>query len=92
MDSKNTKELLVAFLSISALLAEKFKDGVQFADFAEIAGKIAADEELKAKIEAAYKDIELVGGEVKDLQLGEIVELITAAIPEVQKLIVALRK
>ena len=89
---KETKEVLVGFLALASLLAESFKDGVQVADFAVIMANIAANPELKAKFEAAYADIELVKNEVADISVAEGVELVAAALPELQKLLVAIKK
>lgn len=92
MGNKEVKELVIAFLSIASVMAEEFKDGVQVADFASIMAKVSANEELKAKIEAAYKDIELVKSEVSDLSVAEGLDLVAAAIPEIKNLIVAVKK
>lgn len=88
---KETKEVMVGFLVIASLMAKHFKDGVQVADFAQIMAKVAADEELKAKIEAAYKDVELVKAEVSDLSMAEGFELVSAALPELMKLVEAIK-
>lgn len=89
---KETKELVVGFLAISALLAKQFKDGVDVADFAQIMAQVAANDELKQKIEAAYKDIELVKSEVADFSVAEGFELVSAALPELMNLIEAVKK
>lgn len=89
---KNTKEVVVGFLAIATMLAESFKDGVQVADFAVIMAKIAADAELKAKLESAYADIELVKNEVADISLFEGLEIVEACVPEIKKLMVAVKK
>lgn len=89
---KNTKEVVVGFLAIATMLAESFKDGVQVADFAVIMAKIAADADLKAKLEAAYADIELVKNEVADISLVEGLEIVEACVPEIKKLMVAVKK
>jgi hypothetical protein len=88
---KETKEVVLGFLAIASLMAKHFKDGVQVADFAQIMAKVAADEELKSKIEAAYKDVELVKSEVVDLSLAEGIELVSSALPEVLKLVEAVK-
>ena len=89
---KDSKELVIGLLAIAALLAEKLKDGVQVADIGEIVAKIAADEVLKAKIEAAYVDIEKVPSEVQAATVSEVVEILAAALPEVLNLINAVKK
>lgn len=89
---KNTKELAIALVAISALLAENFKDGVQTADIGAIVAKITSDETLKAKLVAAYADIELVKEETKDVSAAEVLEVIAALVPEIQALLQAIKK
>lgn len=89
---KNTKELAVGFIALSAVLAESFKDGVQMADLAQIFAKIQAEPELQAKLVAAYADIELVKEELKDVSAVEVVEVVSAALPEIMKLLQAIKK
>jgi len=89
---KETKELAVGLVAIAALLASTFKDGVQVADIGTILAKIEADEALKAKLVAAYADIELVKEETKDVTPGEVLEVIAALVPEIQALLVAIKK
>jgi hypothetical protein len=89
---KQSKELVVGFIALSALLAESFKDGVQVADLAAIFAKIQADQELQAKLIAAYQDIELVKEELKDVSAVEVVEVLSAALPEIMKLLQAVKK
>jgi hypothetical protein len=89
---KQSKELVVGFIALSALLAESFKDGVQVADLAAIFAKIQADQELQAKLVAAYQDIELVKEEMKDVSAVEVVEVLAAALPEIMKLLQAVKK
>lgn len=84
---KETKEVMIAFLKIAALLAVNFKDGVQAGDMVTIFQKIASDDVLKEALQSAYSDIEKVPSEVKDLQISEVIELLVCALPEVQALI-----
>lgn len=89
-DVKNTKEVMIAFLKISVLLAESFKDGIQASDFIQIANKIYQSEELKKALFDAYNDIEKLPAEIKDIKAGEAVELLAAATPELANLIKAI--
>lgn len=89
-DVKNTKEMMLAFLKIAALLAANFKDGLQAADFVFVAQKIFQDEELKFALLSAYNDAGKIPAEVKDLSASEAIELLVAATPELTKLIKAL--
>jgi len=89
---ENTKQALEAIFALLFVMIPKFHDGVQLQDFVELAAKISADEELKAKLLAAYNDIELVPKEVSDLQISEIVELVSLVVQKVPALLEALRK
>lgn len=89
-DIKETKEVMVAFLKIAALLAVNFKDGVQAGDMVTIFQKIASDDVLKEALQNAYADIEKVPSEVKDLQVAEVIELLACALPELKDLIKAI--
>lgn len=89
---KETKELAVGLVAIAALLASTFKDGVQVADIGAILAKIEADEALKAKLVAAYADIELVKEETKEVTPAEVLEVVAALVPEIQALLVAIKK
>lgn len=89
---KETKELAVGLVAIAAVLAESFKDGVQVADIGAILAKIGSDEVLKAKLVAAYQDIELVKTETKDVSTVEVLEVVGALLPEIEKLLLAIKK
>ena len=84
---KETKEVLIALMQLSAILAESFKDGVQAHDFAEIIVKFQANPELQAKFMAAYSDINKIPSEVKDIDVAEGIDLVIALLPEIKNLI-----
>ena len=88
---KETKEVVVAAVSLAAVLAAAFKDGVQAEDFAVVFAKIQGDEALKAKLLDAYNGADKVPSEAKDLSLAESLEILVAVIPEIKKLIEAVR-
>ena len=54
--------------------------------------KIMADAVLKEAIMKAYEDYNLVGDEAKDLDTAEVIELLMAALPELQALLAELKK
>lgn len=89
---KETKEVLVAVLKVAPVLVKQFKDGAQVQDVAELYMKITADAVLKEAIMKAYEDYKLVGDEVKDLDTAEVIELLMAALPELQALLAELKK
>lgn len=89
--TKELKEALVGLLKLTAILGASFKDGVQVADFGVIMAKLQ-EPGVKAALEAAYQDVEKVPSEVSDLQLSEVLELLPVVIPEIVKVIEALKK
>jgi hypothetical protein len=89
---ENLKQVLDAFFDLLIVLIPKFHDGVQAQDFLEIAAKITSDQELQTKIVKAYNDVELVPKEVGDLQVSEILELISFIVAKAPALLAALRK
>ena len=89
---QDIKDVLVGLLAISALLAEEFKDGVQASDIADIIVKIQGNEELKQKIILAYNEIDKVPSDLKSLTLAEGLEIVAFAIPEIVKLVGAIKK
>ena len=91
-DIKNTKEALVAFLDLLPVLIAKFHDGLQVQDFVELAAKISADEELKAKLLAAYNDAEKIPAEVGDLDIAETLEIVSLVVTKVPAILAALKK
>lgn len=90
--AKEIKEVLVAVLKVAPVLVKQFKDGVQVQDAAELYMKIMADAVLKEAIMKAYEDYNLVGDEAKDLDTAEVIELLMAALPELQALLAELKK
>lgn len=76
-DIKETKELLIGVNELSLLLVKNLKDGLQVGkDVAAIFTELLSNDDLKAKLEAAYQGVDKVKGEVKDLTLTEGLELV----------------
>jgi len=88
---KNTKEAVVGFIAIAALLAHAFKDGVQAADAMGIWMKVQSNPELMMKLTAAYSEIDQIGSELSDISVEEVLEVVAAAIPEIRNLIAAVK-
>lgn len=89
---KETKEVAVGLVALLSVLAEAFKDGVQAGDFVTIVAKIQGDAELSAKLLAAYNDVDLVKDEVKEVSAEEVLEVLAAIVPEIKKLLLAIKK
>jgi hypothetical protein len=88
---KETKEALVGFIKLAAMLATEFKDGVQATDIAPIVVKMQS-EPLKSALLDAYNGIEEVPSELKDVSLGEALSLVPELIDAVGELVKAVKK
>ncbi len=89
--NKETKEALIGVIALSALLAKKFKDGVQFKDFTEMYSEIKDDPEFVAKMKEAYEGIGAVPDEVRDFDLEETFDLLIDILPEIKNLVGAFK-
>ena len=89
--NKETKEMIVALMRISAELAKIFKDGLQATDAIQIFEVMQKDEELKKLLVLAYNDANLIDDEIKDLDFAEGVDLIAATIAEIPALYKAIK-
>ena len=82
-----TKEALHGILVVGALLAKQAKDGLKLDDAAALVDKFVNDEAFKLAVTNAVNGIEKVPAEVKDLDVMEAVELVTACAPDILKII-----
>ena len=89
---EETKEALVAFNEVSVFCAHHFKNGVQVADFSELYSEIIANPDFKAKMLAAYENYNLIPSELKDLDLGEGLELAKLQVEYIEKFVDAFQK
>lgn len=88
---KETKEAVVGLLKLTAVLAKLFKDGVQATDAAALLAEYQSNPELKSALEEAYKGVQEIPAEVKDLHIAEGVELAMAAMKEIPAVVAALK-
>jgi len=88
---ENLQEVLLAFMKLSVLMAESFKDGVQVADMPVLLAKMQ-EPQMKSLLLKAYEDIEKVPAEAKDIKLDEFIALFLVLLPEVKELIKAVSK
>lgn len=89
---QETKEGLLAVLALALILTKQFKDGAQVTDASELYEKIFKNEEVKAKMLAAYEGYDKIPEEVKDIDYKEAIELLMVASPEVIKIVEALKE
>lgn len=93
MEIKETKEAIIGANELALLLITRLKDGLQLVeDISAIIGKLMSDAEFQAKMQAAYENIQAIPEEIKDLQIGEIVELVGIQVSYVPKIVDALKK
>ena len=90
---KETKEVLVGLNEVALVLCERLKDGLQIgSDVSAVVEKVLGDADFRAKVVAAAEGIAAVPSEIKDLAIGEIIELATVQIGYVPKIVDALKK
>lgn len=88
---KETKEAVIGILVLGKIIAEVLKDGPQIADAVTLFAKLQ-EPEIKAKVDAALADINLVKGEVEKAKIGDYLELIAGILPELKSIIEAVQK
>lgn len=82
---KETKEAIIGFNEVSLVMVKILKDGVQFEDALAFYNKVLKNDELKVKIIAAYENYQAIPVEVKDIDMGEGLELLDAQIDYLPK-------
>lgn len=80
---KETAELLRAMLRLASYLVLKFKDGVQWSDVTDFLEKMKTDEEFKKVFADALDKADQMPAEIKDIDVGEGIELGAIAVEEV---------
>lgn len=88
-DIEQTKELIVAIVSIVAVAIKYFGDGIQVTDFANAATELLTDKDVREKILRAFDGLSEIPQELRDLDIAEIIELLVTAVKESGKIIVA---
>lgn len=83
---KETKEAIIALALLGKLVADRVKDGVQLDDAVAIGEALLIDGEFKQKIEAGYKDANLIASEFKDFSLVKAMDLATV-LPELAAIV-----
>lgn len=86
-----TMEAIAGVNELALALIPILKDGVQVADAVALFDKLKNDTAFKEKLEAAYRDINKVPAEVKDIDFGEGMELVMLQASYVPKIIAALK-
>lgn len=89
---KESKEAMIGFIKIAALMASVFKDGIQATDFVQIIAKIESDPILKQQLFDAYNGIDQVPGEISDLSLAEGLSIVPELFEALKELFSAINK
>jgi predicted signal transduction protein with EAL and GGDEF domain len=93
MDIKETKEALIGINEFSLLLAKNLKDGFQLVpDATALVTELLAKPELKDALVEAAKGIQAVPAEIKDIDLGEGIELVRIQASYIPKFLEAIKK
>lgn len=87
-----TKEVLVAGNEIGLFVVSRLKDGVGVDDALAAYQKLTQDAAFKKIVMDAHDGLSAVGGEIKDLDIGEGLELIILQAGYVPKFVEALKK
>jgi hypothetical protein len=89
---KETKELLVALGDLGVVVAKAVKGGGQMTEISgRIAAAIVANPGLIAEVKAAADGIAQIPNEIRDLSLGEILELCETSLVTTRKALEALQ-
>jgi len=89
---KETTEVLVGINELALALCKVFADGFQASDFAEIMQVLTANEEVKEKMLEAVKGVTAIGGEIKDIDLQEGLQLAGVQLSYIPKIVSAFTK
>jgi hypothetical protein len=88
---KETKELLVALGDISSVIAKAVKGGGTASEISSrIAAALIANPSLIEEVKAAADGISAIPSEIKDLTLGEVLELCEVSLVTTRKALTAL--
>ena len=89
---KEVKDILLAMNATALFMAMRLKDGVGFDDAAAFIPHVTSDEEFKKLIGDAYENYAKIPAEIKDVDIGEGLELLNVELAFVPKLLETLKK
>ena len=80
-----TKETLLALLTLGKFVALRAKDGLDLGDAVALVEKFVLDAEFKSVLEAGVKGLDAIPAELKDIEAGEALELAALLIDAMRK-------
>ena len=80
-----TKETLLALLTLGKFVALRAKDGLDLGDAVALVEKFVLDAEFKSVLEAGVKGLDAIPAELKDIEAGEALELAALLIEAMRK-------
>lgn len=92
VDVKETKEMVIGVNEVTLVLMGGFKDGVQFGDFPAFWAHYQNDAKFEAALKAAWDNYQAIPAEIKDIDVGEGLELAAVQLEYVPKMLDALKK
>lgn len=80
---KETQELALGAIAIGFHVTKLMKDGFQMADLGAFIDKLKSDPTFAQKLEAAYKGVEQIPAELKDMNITEGLQLGMVIVPAI---------
>lgn len=88
---KEIGDVLEAIFEVAVALIQVGSDGFQMSDLNELWEKLWADDDARKKLQDAYEGIDNVGEEIEDLSLNESMSLAMRLIPNIIRIVEAIR-
>jgi len=89
---KEIKDVLLAMNATALFMASRLKDGIGFDDGAAFIAHITSDSEYKRLMAEAYDKYALIPAELKDVDIGEGLELVNVELEFIPNLLDVLKK
>lgn len=89
---KEINDVLLAMNATALFMAARLKDGIGFDDAAAFIAHITADDQYKKLIAEAYDKYALIPAELKDIDTGEGLELVSTELKFIPELLAILKK
>ena len=89
---KEVKESIVALNEVALVVAVLLKDGLQASDAIAFYNQLMNNDEMKAKLIAAYDGYKAIPDELKDMDMGEGCELLALQADYLPSLLAAFKK